>query len=102
MLMTLDDLRSLIAVHDCKSFSGAARRLGCSQPAVSQQIQRLERELGLALFERRSRGVHATPAGDLLARAASESLSTLDHALHRFGELRAGHAGALAITTGGT
>lgn len=100
--MTLDDLRSLLAVHDCKSFSEAARRLGCSQPAVSQQIQRLERELGLRLFERRSRGVEPTPAGDLLVRAAGESLSALDHALHRFAALRDGRAGSLAVTTGGT
>jgi DNA-binding transcriptional LysR family regulator len=100
--MTLDDLRSLITVADCKSFSAAARRLGCSQPAVSQHIQRLERELGLPLFERQSRGVVPTAAGDLLVRAAAESLSTLDHAVHRFSALRDGQAGSLAITTGGT
>jgi DNA-binding transcriptional LysR family regulator len=100
--MTLDDLRSLIAVHDGRSFSEAARRLGCSQPAVSQQIQRLERELGLRLFERRPRGVEPTAAGELLVRAAGEAISTLDHALHRFAELRDGRAGSLVVTTGGT
>lgn len=100
--MTLDDLRSLIAVHDSRSFSAAARKLGCSQPAVSQQIQRLERELGLRLFERRARGAEPTPAGEMLVRAAGESLSALDHALHRFEELRTGRAGSLVVTTGGT
>jgi DNA-binding transcriptional LysR family regulator len=100
--MTLDDLRSLITVHECRSFSAAARRLGCSQPAVSQHIQRLERELGLPLFERQSRGVLPTAAGEVLVRAAGESLSTLDHAVHRFAALRDGQAGSLVVTTGGT
>lgn len=100
--MTLEDLRSLIAVHECKSFSAAARKLECSQPAVSQHVQRLESELGLSLFERGARGVRTTPAGEMLVRAASESLSTLDRALHRFAELRDGQAGALSVTTGGT
>lgn len=100
--MTLEDLRSLIAVHECKSFSAAARRLGCSQPAVSQHIQRLERELGLNLFERQTRTVLTTPAGELLVRAASDSLSTLDHAVQRFASLRDGDGGSLIVTTGGT
>jgi len=100
--MTLDDLRSLIAVHESESFSAAARRLGCSQPAVSQHIQRLEQELGLQLFERRARGVSPTAAGELLARAASESLGALDRAVHQFASLREGDAGSLTIATGGT
>jgi DNA-binding transcriptional LysR family regulator len=100
--MTLDDLRSLIAVHECKSFSAAARRLGCSQPAVSQQIQRLESELGLRLFERHPRSVSTTQAGDVLVRAASASITTLDHAIQRFAALRDGEAGSLVVTTGGT
>jgi DNA-binding transcriptional LysR family regulator len=100
--MTLEDLRSLIAVHECKSFSGAARRLGCTQPAVSQHVSRLERELGVQLFERQSRGVFATLAGEQLVRAASQSLSTLDHALHQLTTLRDGTAGSLVVTTGGT
>jgi DNA-binding transcriptional LysR family regulator len=100
--MTLEDLRSLIAVFECGSFSAAARRLGCSQPAVSQQIQRLESELGLRLFERQSRAVVATQAGESLVRAAGESLDVLERAVRRFGALRDGDAGTLVVTTGGT
>jgi DNA-binding transcriptional LysR family regulator len=100
--MTLDDLRSLLAVAECKSFSAAARQLGCSQPAVSQHIQRLERDLGLPLFERQARAVIPTAAGEHFIRAAAESLTTLDRAVHRFEALRAGEAGSLVITTGGT
>jgi DNA-binding transcriptional LysR family regulator len=100
--MTFEELRSLLAVNECKSFSAAARKLGCSQPAVSQHIQRLEAELGLRLFEREQKGVKATPAGEVMLRAASESLGTLDHALHHFAALRAGESGSLVMTTGGT
>jgi DNA-binding transcriptional LysR family regulator len=48
------------------SFSGAAARLGMSQPAVSQAIGRLERALGLRLFERTSREVQLSDAGKVL------------------------------------
>lgn len=100
--MTFEELRSLLAVNECKSFSAAARRLGCSQPAVSQHIQRLETELGLRLFEREQKGVKATPAGEVMVRAASESLSTLEQALQHFAALRDGESGSLTMTTGGT
>src|SRR5215471_17714188 len=100
--MKLDDLRSLLAVHESKSFSGAARRLGCSQPAVSQHVAQLEADLGLRLFERERRGVSPTAAGEVLLRAAAESLSTLEHALQRVTALRDGQAGSLVVTTGGT
>jgi DNA-binding transcriptional LysR family regulator len=100
--MTLEDLRSLVAVFECGSFSAAARRLGCSQPAVSQHIQRLESELGLRLFERQARAVVATQAGESLVRAAGESLDLLERAVRRFAALRDGDAGTLIVTTGGT
>jgi DNA-binding transcriptional LysR family regulator len=100
--MTLEDLRSLIAVHESRSFSAAARRLACTQPAVSQHIQRLERELGLQLFERQARGVMPTHAGELLVRAARESLGALDRVVHQFASLRDGEGGTLTVATGGT
>ena len=100
--MTLDELRSVVAVHECRSFSAAARRLGCSQPAVSQHIQRLESELRLSLFERQPRGIRTTAAGDMLVRAAKESLANLDLVVHRFAAMRDGEGGMLTVTTGGT
>ena len=100
--MTLDELRSVVAVHECRSFSAAARRLGCSQPAVSQHIQRLESELRLSLFERQPRGIRTTAAGDMLVRVAKESLANLDLVVHRFAAMRDGESGMLTVTTGGT
>jgi DNA-binding transcriptional LysR family regulator len=55
-----------------RSFSEAASILGYTQPAVSQHVSRLEAAVGVRLLERDARGVHLTPAGELLlTRAAS-------------------------------
>ncbi|NED52828.1 LysR family transcriptional regulator, partial [Micromonospora aurantiaca] len=77
------------------------RTLSCSQPAVSQHVKRLEREIGLALIERQPRGVAPTDAGQILYQAALTGIASLDAALRRLRELRDGNGGTLKITTGG-
>jgi DNA-binding transcriptional LysR family regulator len=57
-----------------RSFSDAASVLGYTQPAVSQHVSRLEAALGVRLLERDARGVHPTPAGDLLLTRAAALL----------------------------
>lgn len=64
--MTLEQLRCFCAVIDTGSFRSAAERLCRSQPAVSQQVKRLEDELGHTLLERRT--CRPTPAGERLYR----------------------------------
>ena len=49
-----------------RSFSNAAEALALTQPAVSQQIARLEKQVGVKLIEREPRGIRLTPAGDVL------------------------------------
>ena len=67
---TLDQVRVLIAVSEAGSFSQAARRLNRAQSAVTHAVQKLERDTGLALFDRSGYRPVLTPAGEaLLVRA---------------------------------
>ena len=60
--MELYTMRYVLAVAELGSFSLASQACHVGQPALSQQVARLEKELGLALFTRSSRGVAAGPA----------------------------------------
>lgn len=64
--MELKQLKYFIAVADAKNFSKAAQNLYVTQPALSQQITKLEYELGVTLIERTTRAVRLTKAGELL------------------------------------
>ena len=68
--MELRQLEYFVAVARHRHFGRAAAAVYVTQPALSQQVRRLEAELGVALLRRTSRGVELTPAGaDLLVRA---------------------------------
>ncbi len=64
--LTLDQMRILVAVADCGSFSAASRKLGRVQSAISQSIQTLETTLGLSLFDRSGKTPQLTDAGRAL------------------------------------
>lgn len=100
--MTLEDLRVFVAVCEVESISAVARAQGCTQPAVAQHLGRLEREVGLTLLERTSRGVAMTRAGRAFYDAASASLGSLGMGLRELERLRDGTVGRLTIATGGT
>ncbi|MFI2763289.1 LysR family transcriptional regulator [Streptomyces echinatus] len=100
--MTLDDLRVYVAVCRAGSLSSVARDLGCTQSAVSQHVKRLERETGVALLERRPRGVVPTQAGRILEAAAAEGISGLDLAVRQLRDLVDGHSGYVRVATGAT
>ena len=68
-------LESFVALSHELHFGRAAERLSFAQPALSQQIRRLETQLGLPLFTRDSRRVELTPAGTAFARYAQRSLT---------------------------
>lgn len=87
-MLNLDRLRVLHAVSTAGSVVGAARSLHVTTSAVSQQIARLEHEVGQRLTERRGRGIALTEAGLLLARNAAELLA---HAEQVQAELAAHH-----------
>ena len=64
--MEIHQLTYFVAVAETGNFSRAAERCNISQPSLSQQIQKLEQELGEALFERLPRKVVLTDAGRIL------------------------------------
>ena len=82
------ELRVVRAIADAGSIIGAATALGYSQPAVSQQIKRLEQRLGVAVVERVGRSVRLTDAGRVLARHATAVTTALDAAAGELAELR--------------
>lgn len=100
--MTLDDLRVFTTVVEAGSLGAAARQLGCTQPAVSQHIRRLERQFDIPLLERSAKGVNLTPAGRVFYDASSLGLGALSLAEREINRLRTGEVGRLAIATGGT
>ena len=73
--MELRQLRYLVALADELNFTRAAAREHVAQPALSQQIKRLEDELGLALVERTTRQVRLTDAGAMLVSRARRILA---------------------------
>lgn len=70
--MNLKALQTLVAIHDAQSFVEAARRLGLTQSAVSMQIKALERDLGVALFDRAMRPPAMTAAAIAIVKPARE------------------------------
>lgn len=70
--MTIDNLKCFILVAENLSFARAAEALYISQPAVTKQINSLERELGVTLFIRSTRHVELTPAGMFFYKDAKD------------------------------
>ncbi|MBF8778678.1 choline sulfate utilization transcriptional regulator [Pseudomonas fulva] len=79
--LALDSLRVFEAAARGRSFTLAALELGTTQPAISQQIKRLERQLGKRLFDRIYRGIELTEAGSLLFEHVRQGLSLIDEGL---------------------
>ena len=90
-------LRYALAVWRERSFSKAAHRLNISQPSVSEQVQRLERELGFALFKRTGRGVDVTYKGGAFLHHAEQAMSGLIGLVDTARHLRGGPRGAFAV-----
>lgn len=84
--MEVHQLRYLVAVAKCGTFSRAAELCHVSQPSLSQQIHKLEDELGERLFDRMGREARLTPAGESLVLRAQRVLAELEAARREAGE----------------
>ncbi len=94
---TLDQLRILKAIVIEGSFRKAADRLYVTQPAVSLQIQNLEKQLEVALFDRGGRKAHLTEAGKLLLGYTERILSQCDEACRAIDDLNELKGGSLIV-----
>src|SRR3954449_8305414 len=95
--MELRHLRYFLAIAEERSFTRASERLWVAQPGLSTQIRRLEAELGVKLFERHSRGVDLTQAGELLLLRARLALAAAEAATDIGRELETGVVGRVRL-----
>ena len=95
--MDLRLMRYFLAVCDELHFTRAAARLGIHQAPLSQQIRKLENELGAQLFRRKSRGVELTSAGTALRGEAQAVLQRFDLAITTTRRVARGEQGQLRV-----
>ena len=99
--MELRHLRYFVAVADELSFTGAARRLGITQPSLSSQIKQLETEVGTPLLRRETRGIELTDAGKLMFEEARLILTEVERAKTGVARRARGETGKINIGSAG-
>lgn len=95
--MDIKSLRYFLAVTEEGNITKAAKRLCIAQPPLSRQIQLLEEELGVVLFERGKRRIQLTEEGRYLKRQAEEILALVEKTRSQLGQLGSGVCGQVSI-----
>ena len=95
--MKFSALRDFLVVNERGGLRAAARHLGLPQPAITRSIQELEKELGVALFERHAKGVRLTPMGHAFLLRASAVRSELQRARDEIDQLRGETHGRITV-----
>src|SRR5437764_8385193 len=95
--MEIHQLRYFVAVDDEGSFSRAAAKVRVAQPSLSQQIRKLETEVGQRLFDRLPRAVVLTEAGRCLLEYARQVLLSIGDARRCVDDLKDKVSGRLAV-----
>lgn len=95
--MELRYLRYFVAVAETRHFTKAAELLNISQPPLSQQIKKLEEEIGTPLLKRLTRGVELTEAGEAFYHDACQILELSTNALEKAKGIARGISGQLSI-----
>ena len=100
--MTLQQLQYVLAAIEHGSFSAAAESLHLAQPSLSEQVRRLEAELGVTLFQRVGRGLVLTEAGRALRPHAEAALAAVERGRAAAAAIRELRGGLAAFGTFGT
>jgi LysR family transcriptional regulator, cyn operon transcriptional activator len=95
--MNLRHLRAFATIVDVGGLAKAATRLHLSQPALSRQIQTLESDLGVALFDRIGRRMQLTSHGEDLLQRSRRLLAEAESLGERARELKSGETGILRV-----
>src|SRR5215468_6168515 len=93
----LRELRIFLMLADELHFGRTAERLGISQPGVSEAVRVLESRLGVKVFDRTSRRVRLTAAGEALKRSLAPALAAVDQSLADASELSRAVRGLLRV-----
>ena len=95
--ITLLQIEYFIAVAKSLNFTDAARNLYVSQPSLSKQIALLEKEIGVQLFNRSTRGVRLTPAGAVLYKELGDVLDIIHEVIEKSSKKDLGEEGSITI-----
>ena len=98
--MTLLQLEYVIAVNTYRHFSKAAEACGVTQPTLSAQIMKLEEELGVPIFDRKSNPLGLTMAGELLVKQAADALLAAQKMVETAQQVRNQASGEVRIGMG--
>jgi len=100
--MDFKQLEAFISVAKLRSFSKAANAIYLSQPTISSHISSLEKELRLQLFDRTSKEVNLTPAGESFLQYANDIINTRNHAITELSNFNNNISGKLNISASTT
>ena len=95
----IKDMRAFFAIVEEGNISHAAQRLGIAQPALSRQMKHLEENLNVKLFERGSRRIRLTEAGQVLYNRVESILGMVDGTVREITEIGSGTKGTIRIGT---
>jgi len=98
--MNTGDIGYFLVAADSQTFSAAARQLRIAQPTLTKSVARLERALGVRLFERKARGVVLTESGRMFAGHARDIHARLQDTSAAMRDLRSGRAGLVRVGVG--
>lgn len=97
--MDIRNMRYFYAIAEEGNISNASKRLNIAQPALSRQMKQFEEHLGVQLFERGSRRIKLTEAGQLMRERVEQILELVEGTMNEISEFHSGAVGTISIGT---